>query len=160
MQIVHCDDTHQVMPQEINSLILSVAQTMSPISQESNWLCMHVYCFMHAPMHMPMYLYISSSLICIAASPVTCTYKIQKNLGNMNKRLINECLIWWCAPVWAGVVIELALGWEDDEPNLDIAEDGELIGLLQEAGAPLGEAHLPTRLVLDPPQLHSPPPHY
>lgn len=46
---------------------------------------------------------------------------------------------------------ELARGGEDDEPNLGVAEDGELLGLLEQPPPPLGEGHLPRRQVVDPP---------
>lgn len=45
-------------------------------------------------------------------------------------------------PIGAGEVVELALGGEKDKGNLDVAEDGELLGLLEYAVPALGEAHL------------------
>lgn len=39
---------------------------------------------------------------------------------------------------------------EHDERDVDVAEDGELVGLLDEAIPALGEGHLPVRVVLDP----------
>jgi len=49
-------------------------------------------------------------------------------------------------------------GGEHDERDVDVAEDGELVGLLDEAIPPLREGHLPVRVVLDPLdlQLHAP----
>jgi hypothetical protein len=55
-----------------------------------------------------------------------------------------------------GVLIELAAGGKDEERDLGVAEQGQLEGLLEQPRAALGEAHLPARLVLDPPQLHAP----
>ncbi|RWW35947.1 hypothetical protein BHE74_00059062 [Ensete ventricosum] len=63
------------------------------------------------------------------------------------------------APGIGRVLAELALGGEDDEGDLGVAEDGDLVGLLEQPGSALGEGHLPIDLVLDPLQLHSPPPH-
>lgn len=59
-----------------------------------------------------------------------------------------------------GVVEEVALGGEDDGGDVDVAEDGDLVGLLEQPRPPLGEGHLPAHLVLDPPHLHLPPPHH
>lgn len=59
-----------------------------------------------------------------------------------------------------GVLVELAGGGEDEERHLRVAEQGELERLLEQPRPPLGEPHLPARLVLDPPQLHSPPPRH
>lgn len=50
---------------------------------------------------------------------------------------------------------ELAGGGEDDEGDLDVAEQGELEGLLEDPRAALGEAHLPAHPVLDLPQFHA-----
>ena len=41
-------------------------------------------------------------------------------------------------------------GGEHDERDVDVAEDGELVRLLDEAIPPLREGHLPVRVVLDP----------
>lgn len=46
---------------------------------------------------------------------------------------------------------EFAGGGEDDKADLGVAEDGELLGLLEQAPPPLGEGHLPCRQVVDPP---------
>ena len=43
---------------------------------------------------------------------------------------------------------------EEDERDLGVAEDGELVGLLEQSVPALGEGHLPADLVLDPLQLH------
>jgi len=48
---------------------------------------------------------------------------------------------------------------EEDERDLGVAEDGELVGLLEQAVPALGEGHLPADLVLDPLQHHLPAPH-
>jgi hypothetical protein len=54
---------------------------------------------------------------------------------------------------------ELAAVGEDDEGDLGVAEDGELVRLLEQAVAALGEGDLAVDLVLDPLQLHPAPPH-
>jgi len=59
----------------------------------------------------------------------------------------------------AAELVELAAAGEDDERHLGVAEHGELVGLLEEAVAALGEGHLAVDLVLDPLQLHLPAPH-
>ena len=59
----------------------------------------------------------------------------------------------------AAELVELATAGEDDERHLGVAEHGELVGLLEEAIATLGEGHLAVDLVLDPLQLHPAPPH-
>ena len=43
---------------------------------------------------------------------------------------------------------------EEDERDLGVAEEGELVGLLEQAVAALGERHLAADLVLDPLQHH------
>ena len=48
---------------------------------------------------------------------------------------------------------------EEDERDLGVAEDGELVGLLEQSVPALGEGHLPADLVLDPLQHHLPAPH-
>jgi len=47
-------------------------------------------------------------------------------------------------------VAEAIGGGEHDERDVDVAEDGELVRLLDEAIPPLREGHLPVRVVLDP----------
>ena len=59
----------------------------------------------------------------------------------------------------AAELVELAAAGEDDERHLGVAEHGELVGLLEEAVAALGEGHLAVDLVLDPLQLDPAPPH-
>jgi hypothetical protein len=61
-------------------------------------------------------------------------------------------------PAAAGEVAEASRGREHEERDIDVAEDGELVGLLDEPVAALGEGHLPVDVVLDPPdgQLHAP----
>uniref|UniRef100_A0A8R7PYJ6 Uncharacterized protein n=1 Tax=Triticum urartu TaxID=4572 RepID=A0A8R7PYJ6_TRIUA len=59
-----------------------------------------------------------------------------------------------------GVLVEPAGGGEDEQRDLGVAEERELEGLLEEPRAALGEAHLPARPVLDPPQLHTPAPRH
>lgn len=44
---------------------------------------------------------------------------------------------------------EAAGGGKHDECNVDVTEDGKLIGFLDEAISSLGECHLPVRGVLD-----------
>jgi len=55
----------------------------------------------------------------------------------------------------AGELGELPRGGEDDERDVGIAENGELLGLLEEAAAALGERDLPRRRALYP--LYLPP---
>jgi len=62
-------------------------------------------------------------------------------------------------PVVGGVLVELPLWGEDDGGDLGVAEDGDLVRLLEEAVAALGEGHLPVYLVLYPLQLHLAAPH-
>lgn len=62
-------------------------------------------------------------------------------------------------PGIGGVLEELALGGEDDEGDLGVAEDRDLVGLLEQARPPLGEGDLPVDLVLYPLQLKPAPPH-
>jgi hypothetical protein len=62
-------------------------------------------------------------------------------------------------PLRAAELVELAAVGEDDERDLGVAEDGELVGLLEQAVAALGEGDLAVDLVLDPLELHPPPPH-
>jgi hypothetical protein len=62
-------------------------------------------------------------------------------------------------PGMARVLVELPLSGEDDERDLCVAEHGDLVGLLQQPVPALGEGHLAVDLVLDPAQLHRPPPH-
>jgi hypothetical protein len=62
-------------------------------------------------------------------------------------------------PLVGGVLVELPLWGEDDDANLGVAEDGDLVRLLEEAVAALGEGHLPVYLVLYPLQLHLAAPH-
>ncbi|KAG6479170.1 hypothetical protein ZIOFF_062631 [Zingiber officinale] len=64
-----------------------------------------------------------------------------------------------CVEPGAGELVKLAQGREDDEPDLHVAKHGELVGLLEQAAAPLREGHLPSRRVLDPLHLRLPPPH-
>lgn len=59
----------------------------------------------------------------------------------------------------AGEIIELAGAGENDEANLGIAEDGELLCLLQEPVPPLRESHLTAGRVVDPTDHNLPSPH-
>jgi hypothetical protein len=59
----------------------------------------------------------------------------------------------------AAELVELAAAGEDDERDLGVAEHGELVGLLEQAVAALGEGDLAVDLVLDPLQLDASPPH-
>lgn len=54
---------------------------------------------------------------------------------------------------------QLAGGGEDDERDLGVAEDGELLRLLEQAPPSLGERHLPRRRVVDLPYLNPLPRH-
>lgn len=49
----------------------------------------------------------------------------------------------------AAVVGELAGGGEHDDGELSVAEHAQLVGLLHDAGSPLGVGHLPVGRVLD-----------
>ena len=62
-------------------------------------------------------------------------------------------------PLPAAELVELAAVGEDDERDLGVAEHGELVRLLEQAVAALGEGDLAVDLVLDPLQLHPAPPH-
>ena len=62
-------------------------------------------------------------------------------------------------PGVCGVLIELALGGEDDDGDLGVAEDGDLVRLLEQPVPALGEGHLSVYLVLYPLQLHLAAPH-
>lgn len=53
-----------------------------------------------------------------------------------------------------GEVVELAVGGEDDDADVGLAEDGELPGLLQQAGTALAEGDLTVNRVLDATELH------
>jgi hypothetical protein len=59
----------------------------------------------------------------------------------------------------AAELVELAAAGEDDERDLGVAEHGELVRLLEQAVAALGEGHLAVDLVLDPLQLNPSPAH-
>lgn len=59
----------------------------------------------------------------------------------------------------ADVVIELVGAGDDDDRDLGVAEDGQLVGLLEETVASLGEGHLPVGGVLDPLDLDLPSSH-
>lgn len=48
----------------------------------------------------------------------------------------------------AGVVEELSGGRENDETDLDVAENGELLRLLEQPPPPLRKRHLPRRRVV------------
>lgn len=63
-------------------------------------------------------------------------------------------------PVSAGEVVELAAAGEDDDGDVDVAQHGELLGLLYQSVPALGEGHLPAALVFDSLYLHLPPPHW
>jgi len=62
-------------------------------------------------------------------------------------------------PLSAAELVELAAVGEDDERDLGVAEHGELVRLLEQPVAALGEGDLAVDLVLDPLQLNPPPPH-
>jgi len=62
------------------------------------------------------------------------------------------------APV-VGVLVEAAAAGEDDERHLGVAQDRELVRLLEEPVAALAEGDLPARVVLDPLDLNPSPPH-
>jgi len=58
-----------------------------------------------------------------------------------------------------GILVEATTAREDDEGHLSVAEDGELIRLLEEPIAALAEGDLPARVVLDPLDLNPSPTH-
>lgn len=62
-------------------------------------------------------------------------------------------------PRIGGVLVELPLGWEYDKSDVRVAEDRDLVCLLQQPRPPLREGHLSVDLILDPLQLHPPSPH-
>ena len=66
-------------------------------------------------------------------------------------------LVWLLGGGWE--LVEAAGVGEEDERDLGVAEDGELVGLLEQAVPALGEGHLPADLVLDPLQHHLPAAH-
>ena len=57
------------------------------------------------------------------------------------------------------ILVETATAGEDDQRDLGFAEDGKLIGLLEQPVPALAEGHLSARRVLDPLDLNLPPPH-
>jgi hypothetical protein len=57
-------------------------------------------------------------------------------------------------PGVSGVLVELPFRGEDDDGDLGVAEDGDLVRLLEQPVAALGEGDLPVYLVLYPLQLH------
>lgn len=59
----------------------------------------------------------------------------------------------------ARVLVEAACAGEGHEADLGIAEDGELLGFLEDPVPPLGEGHLPARGVINPADHNLPPPH-
>jgi hypothetical protein len=59
----------------------------------------------------------------------------------------------------ASEVIQAAGAGEDGEADLGIAKDGELLGLLEQPAAALGEGHLTARRAVDPLDLYLPSPH-
>lgn len=60
----------------------------------------------------------------------------------------------------ARVLEELPGGGEDDEGDVSVAEDRELLSLLEEAPTPLQQGHLPGRCVVYPLDLNLLPRHY
>lgn len=59
----------------------------------------------------------------------------------------------------ANVLVDFAGARNHDERDLGVAEDGELVGLLEESVPSLGVGHLPVGRVLYPPDLDLPPRH-
>ena len=72
---------------------------------------------------------------------------------------VRVCVYILYIPLRAGELVELAAVGEDDERDLGVAEHGELVRLLEQAVAALGEGDLSVDLVLDPLELDPPPPH-
>ena len=70
-----------------------------------------------------------------------------------------------CRRSWEGEgpgareIIELASTGEDDDSNLRVAQDRQLLSLLQQPIPPLGKRHLPARRIIDPPNHYLPSPH-
>lgn len=58
-----------------------------------------------------------------------------------------------------GIFVEAASAREDYESDLSVAEDSKLPGLLEDPVPALGERHLPTRGVVDPPYHYLAPTH-
>lgn len=63
-------------------------------------------------------------------------------------------------PGCAGEIVEFAGAGEDDEGDVGVAEDSELLRLLQQSISPLRKRHLPARHVVDPPYHYLPSPHF
>ena len=59
----------------------------------------------------------------------------------------------------AGEIVELAGAGEDHDSNLRVAQDRQLLCLLEQPVPPLREGHLPARRIVDPPYHNLPPPH-
>lgn len=55
----------------------------------------------------------------------------------------------WLRGGGADVLVEFSGAGEHDNGDLGVAEDGEFVGLLEEAVAPLRVGHLPVRRVFD-----------
>lgn len=60
----------------------------------------------------------------------------------------------------ADVFMELLGARQHDDRHFSVAEDGELVGLLEQPIAPLRVGHLPVGRVLDPLDLDLPPRHF
>lgn len=61
---------------------------------------------------------------------------------------------------WTDVFMELSGAGNHDDGDLGIAENSELVGLLEQTVAPLRVGHLPVSRVLDPLDLDLPPRHF
>lgn len=59
-----------------------------------------------------------------------------------------------------GVLVEADGVGEEEDPYLGVAEDAQLLGLLEQPALPFGEGHLPARRVLDPLNHRLPPHHH
>lgn len=77
---------------------------------------------------------------------------MQKNPRRTKERIKNK-------PRVSGKLEELPFGGEDDESDIGVAQDGDLVGFLEQPSPSLRESHLPTDLVLDPLQLNPPSSH-
>ena len=67
----------------------------------------------------------------------------------INRKIINNYKDFLYVPFGAGELIEPAVAGEDDDGDLDVAEDGELQGLLHQTVPPLRERHVASVPVLD-----------
>lgn len=83
---------------------------------------------------------------------ITSKEKCRKIPGKQKEWIKNK-------PRFSGELEELPFGGEDDERDVSVAQNGDLMGFLEQPSPSLGESHLPTDLVLNPLQLNPPSSH-